>query len=291
MQALLFGPLPLTPVPSNTNVQPNRSSDDEPPEDWNSEEDEVDAEDEGGASSDGDQEDDEDDEQDEDKEDEEEKQKRLEIERKKEEGRRRKEAAKREKAAVSVGDSAVTAAHGQQSPRGDSAHSSCQSAGWQDSMAALEDEALVAVFTTGACAALDLKELLFLRERDPMRFLDVTMRIKAQRSKTSEEEEQQVILPELGWVSVLVSAFVQRCASVLCLAWRASDCMKDRDWRRRSGRTCQQRSRQKRASCPRVKPASNAVGSCLACEYASLSTFLSVTTRVAGRARTYACAQ
>lgn len=212
-------------MPSNTNVPPNRSSDDEPPEDWNSEEDEDDAEDEGGASSGEDQEDDEDSEQDEDKEDEEEKQKRLEIERKKEEGRRRKEAAKREKAAMSVGASAVTAAHGQQPSRGDAAHGCCQSAGsagWQESMAALEDEALVAVFTTGACAALDVKELLFLRERDPMRFLDVTMRIKARRSKTSEEEEQQVIFPQLGWVSVLVSAFVPRCASVSCLAWRAS---------------------------------------------------------------------
>jgi len=65
-----------------------------------------------------------------------------------------------------------------------------EAACWRKDILKEDDSALVLLYTHGARAAVDLKELLFLRDVDPVRYLDVTMKIKAERSKTAEEEEQ-----------------------------------------------------------------------------------------------------
>ena len=65
-----------------------------------------------------------------------------------------------------------------------------EAACWRKDILKKDDSALVLLYTHGARAAVDLKELLFFRDVDPVRYLDVTMKIKAERSKTAEEEEQ-----------------------------------------------------------------------------------------------------
>ena len=53
---------------------------------------------------------------------------------------------------------------------------------------AMDDGALIDLYSKGARAAADIGDLLFMREVDPARYLDVSMAIKSERSKTAEEE-------------------------------------------------------------------------------------------------------